>query len=111
MSGKSHFILELLRRKEEFFNPPPFRVVYAYGIWQEAFEKAQGIEFVKGVEDLSGVEFNSKQPSILVIDDLLEELLDNRELSTLLTREMHHKNIAVFFLSKIYISRVRACKM
>ena len=110
MSGESHFILEFLR-KEEFFSPTPSRVVYAYGIWQEAFEKAESIEFVKGVEGLSGVEFNSKQPSNLIIDDLMEELCDNRELSTLFRREMHNKNITVFFLSKIYISRVRACGM
>ena len=57
-----------------------------------------GIEFVKGIEGLAGVWFNSSQPSSLVVDDLMEELCNNKELSTLFTREMHHKNITVFFL-------------
>ena len=98
MSGKSHFILELLQRKTEFFQPCPQRVVYAYGVWQPAFNNLPNVEFVKGVEGLSGVEFNHNNPSILVIDDLMEELSGNKELSVLFTREMHHKNITVFFL-------------
>jgi len=100
MSGKSHFILELLEKRDQFFSPPQTRVVYAYGIWQQAFEAVHDIEFVKGVEGLAGVDFNPRQPSILVIDDLMEELSNNKELSTLFTREMHHKNITVFFLAQ-----------
>ena len=98
MSGKSHFILELLRRRADFLNPCPQRVVYAYGIWQSAFDDIKDVEFVKGVEGLSEVQFSHKVPSILVIDDLMEELASNKELSILFTREMHHKNITVFFL-------------
>ena len=98
MSVKSHFILELLKNRSLYFNPVPARVVYAYGIWQTAFDNIDGIEFVKGIEGLAGVGFNSSQPSILVVDDLMEELCNNKELSTLFTREMHHKHITVFFL-------------
>ena len=56
------------------------------------------VEFVKGVEGLSSVEFSHSVPSTLIIDDLMEELSNNKELSVLFTREMHHKNITVFFL-------------
>ena len=63
-------------------------MVYAYGIWQQAFEAVHDIEFAKGVEGLAGVDFNPGQPSILVIDNLMEELSNNKELSTLFTREM-----------------------
>ena len=98
MSGKSYFILNLLRRKKEFFHPCPDRVIYAYGVWQSAFDNVHDIEFVKGVEGLSSVNFSPNVPSILIIDDLMEELSNNKELSVLFTREMHHKNITVFFL-------------
>ena len=102
MSGKSHFIFELLEKQDQFFSPPQTRVVYAYGIWQKAFKAVHDIEFVKGVEGLAGVDFNPRQPSILLIDDLMEELSDNKELSTLFTREMHHKNITVFLAQNLY---------
>jgi len=98
MSGKSFFILQLMQEATKYFDPPPARVVYAYGIWQPAFDKAKNIQFVKGVEGLSQVDFNPKSPTILVIDDLMEELCNNKELSVLFTREIHHKNITVFFL-------------
>ena len=55
MSGKSHFILELLKNRNLYFNPVPVRVVYAYGIWQLAFDHINGIEFVKGIAGLAGV--------------------------------------------------------
>ena len=108
MSGKSHFILELLRRRNEFFTPAPKRMVYVYGIWQEAFKNIKDVEFVRGVDGLSGMDFNSKQPSNLVIDDLMEELSSNKEISILFTREMHHKKLLSSFWFKTYISRVKA---
>ena len=105
MSGKSHFILELLKNRSLYFNPVPVRVAYAYGIWQTAFDNIDGIEFVKNIEGLAGVEFNSSQPSILIVDDLMKELCNNKELSTLFTREMHHKNATVFFrLQNLYVA-------
>lgn len=98
MSGKSHFTLELVQNAEQFFNPPPERIIYAYGIWQKAFDNINNIEFVQGVDGLAALEFSARVPSLLIIDDLMEELCNNKELSVLFTREMHHKNITVFFL-------------
>ena len=83
---------------EMSFFPGNKKMVYVYGIWQEAFKNIENVEFVRGVDGLSGMDFNSKQPSLLVIDDLMEELSSNKEQSILFTREMHHKSITVFFL-------------
>jgi len=98
MSGKSHFILELLNRADEYFSPPPDRIVYAYGSWQPAFEKMSAVEFVSGKEGLQEVVFNPKLNNILIIDDLMEELSSDKSTSTLFTRDMHHKNVTVFFI-------------
>jgi len=91
MSGKSYFILELLRRSKEFFLPPPDRIVYAYGSWQPAFTKVHNIEFVDGVDGLKGITFDPKVNNLLVLDDLMEELSSDKNASTLFTRDMHHK--------------------
>ncbi len=98
MSGKSFFILELLRRSKEYFLPPPDRIVYAYGSWQPAFTKVHNIEFVDGVDGLKGITFDPKVNNLLVLDDLMEELSSDKNASTLFTRDMHHKNVTVFFI-------------
>jgi len=98
MSGKSFFILELLRRNKEYFLPPPDRIVYAYGSWQEAFSMVPNVEFVDGVESLKAITFDSKKNNLLVLDDLMEELSSDKNASTLFTRDMHHKNVTVFFI-------------
>ena len=84
-------------------NPVQVRLVYIYGIWQTAFDNIDGIEFVKGIEGLAGVDFNSNRANLLVIDDLMEELSSNKELSILFTREMQHKPLCfgVLFGSRL----------
>ena len=62
MSGKSHFVLQLLRNVDKFFDPPPRRIIYAYGILQSAFDKMDTVQFVKGVEGLASVTFSAKTP-------------------------------------------------
>ena len=97
MSGKSHFILQLLKRPD-LFEPPPERIVYAYNSWQSAFDGSPGVEFVWGIDGLSEVQFDPNVNNLLIIDDLMEELANGKKGSTLFTRDMHHKNVTVFFV-------------
>jgi len=98
MSGKSFFVLELLRNAADIFEPKPDRIVYAYGSWQDAFETMHGVEFVDGVAGLSEITFDKRLNNFLILDDLMEELSSDKKLSTLFTRDMHHKNVTVFFI-------------
>ena len=59
MSGKSHFIMQLIRK--DLFDPRPDRIVYAYGSWQDEFIKADGVEFVSGIDGLKEITFNPRK--------------------------------------------------
>ena len=59
MSGKSHFILGLIKRKD-LFDPPPDRIVYTYNSWQKDFDQCPGVDFVWGIDGLSEVQFDPK---------------------------------------------------
>jgi len=98
MSGKSHFILNIIKRADEFFDRKPDRIVDAYGSWQPAFEQVKNVEFVSGMDGLMSVSFNPKFNNLLILDDLMEELSNDKKASTLFTRDMHHKNVTVFFI-------------
>ena len=38
--------------------------------------------------------------NLLILDDLMEEMAGDKKASTLFTRDMHHKNVTVFFVVK-----------
>jgi len=96
MSGKSHFIMQLIRK--DLFDPRPDRIVYAYGSWQDEFIKADGVEFVSGIDGLKEITFNPRINNLLILDDLMEELSADKKASTLFTKDMHHKNVTVIFV-------------
>ena len=56
------------------------------------------MEFVWGVDGLSDVQFDPRLNNLFILDDLMEELAGDKKASTLFTRDMHHKNITVFFV-------------
>ena len=96
MSGKSHFIMQLIRK--DLFDPRPDRIGYAYGSWQNDLINADGVEFVSGIDRLKEIAFNSPINNLLILDDLMEGLSADKKASTLFTKDMHHKNVTVIFV-------------
>ena len=78
-------------------HPPPDRILYCYGEWQDMFTQMQGVEFVRGLnEDLVKRE-NLSGHTVLVIDDLADEV-DEKLIGALFTKLSHHRSISVIFL-------------
>ena len=103
MSGKSTLTRQLLNNMKLLFEPAPTRVVYAYGVHQESFDKFDtSVQLVHGIESiLSDDDFFDKNiPTLLVIDDLMDEISSNKLAISLFTRNVHHKNVTVIFLSQ-----------
>ena len=55
----------------------------------------EDIEFIKGIPDIEKV-----QDSIIVMDDLMLEVIENKDILKLFTIGSHHKNISVIFLTQ-----------
>ena len=100
--GKTIFLHHLLLENLDLFDERPPRVHYCYGSWQNKFDDMQrhGIEFFKGVpthDDLT-TWFGDKRGGILVLDDLMSEGGDDREILNLFTQYSHHMNVTVCYL-------------
>ena len=55
MSGKSCFIMEAIIRTEDILDPPPDVIVYAYGSWQDAFDRLHGLSLCRGWMNYPGI--------------------------------------------------------
>jgi hypothetical protein len=100
--GKTCFIQELLKSTAEIISPMPERIIYCYSIWQQRFSDmliaTPSIEFKEGMLDFSSIDKNIR--NLVILDDLMHESRDDVTIANVFTRESHHKNISIIFLSQ-----------
>lgn len=98
-SGKTHFVYNVLKLKEQLIDPIPDKIIYCYSVWQPLFNEltlqVPNIEFINGIPELEQI-----VNSIIIIDDLMTECIDNKEVVHLFTVGSHHKNASVIFLTQ-----------
>ena len=95
-SGKSVFVQRLIQHARAVISPPPERILYCYGSYQEAFSKIEGVEFKEGLP--SPNEFDGGKHSLVIIDDLMHET--NTVVSKLFTKGSHHTNTSVVYITQ-----------
>ena len=93
---KTVFTFRLIKLAQEIITPPPERIVYGYGEYQDIFPDYPEVEFHEGLPDVT--QFDGKTRTLLIIDDLMSESGDS--VSNIFTKGSHHRNISVLFLSK-----------
>ena len=100
-SGKTEFVKNLLKYQKIMFKDPFSRVVYIYG-QSEPNIKFSDIEIEKsrGIENIEEIieSFNSTQNNVLILDDVMNEIGDQKIISDLFTRISRHNNITVILL-------------
>jgi hypothetical protein len=99
MSGKTQFVLNLLKHSKVVFDKPVDRVVYCYSEWQKCFEELPNVEFVKGVEPvLDDNFFSNKKHNLLILDDLALSVCDDVRTTKFFTQGIHHRNLSVMLI-------------
>lgn len=99
-SGKTFLTRNILCDHESLMNMKNIRVIWCYGIWQDTYELplSSGVmlEYSKGLvgED----HLKESKPDVVVVDDLMSELGDNKSMANMFTRLSHHMNISVIFI-------------
>lgn len=99
-SGKTFLVRDILKHhKTLMYNMSNFKVLWSYGQWQSLYtEKVEGvsISYVEGLPDQQAIE--ERKPSLIVIDDLMTELANDKKMTNLFTKGSHHMNISVIFI-------------
>jgi len=94
--GKTRFVFRLIDNVSRMIDPPPTRIVYCYGEYQQLFCRYPRVIFHQGLPDLN--DFDGSEPALLIIDDLMHET--DETVAKLFTRGSHHKNVSVVYLAQ-----------
>ena len=105
-SGKSFWLYQLLRNKDDMFENPPEKVLYCYGMYQPLYEQMEKelpfITFQQGLPSISDLETlaNEKTCNLVCLDDLMESVMTSSEMENLFVKGMHHRHLSVIFLNQ-----------
>lgn len=102
-SGKTQFTLKVIKNANKMFEKPVTKIVYCYSIYQDVFNKLKpNVTFHQNLPTLKDIDKWSKDQdhTFLILDDLLMDIINSKEMVQLFCVLSHHKNISVFFLSQ-----------
>ena len=100
--GKSHFVCELIKYREQLFTSKFCRIIYCQpeSLTQKSdvFEKLKqyfpAIELCHGLPNISKLHLDvDNLPSLIILDDLMQAILNSSSMVDLFTVQVHHSNI------------------
>lgn len=103
-SGKSTWVHRLIKHAKDMFITPPSKVIYAYKHWQPLYDDlkrhVRGLEFTDKLpsEDELKKMVKTHKHTILVADDMMNEINADNYGSELFTRLSHHLGLSTILL-------------
>ncbi len=104
-SGKSFFVKDLIKHKQEMFSIVPDKIVWFYGIYQPMYDEIQNVTFIEGLpskyRDFLG------NHTLFIVDDLMSECGNDKRLTYLFTKGSHHLNLSIIFITQNFFHKGR----
>ena len=93
---------KLIENRNEMTSKQINRLIYCYGEWQSEFYKVENVKFIKGMDSVFKENdfFKLGESTLLIFDDLANELSGNPKASKLFTQDIHHKNVSIVFITQ-----------
>ena len=105
--GKTNYVIDLLLQNKERIYPSPTKIFYCYAVWQNSYDRLKEnlseIEFNEGLPILDNIDSN--EYNLFILDDLMDECGDNKNILHLFTVGSHHKNSSVIFMTQNIFSK------
>ena len=108
-SGKTTWVINLIEHRDVLFKDKIQKIYWFYGTWQRDYEKLKNdVIFKNGIdEENTSIEANS----MVVIDDLVAETENNRSVTALFTKLVHHQNLFLVYVSQNFYHQSREARM
>ena len=111
MSGKSTWIKNLLLQNAQLIYPSPHRILWIFKRWQPLYDELKhwipNIQFIEGItEDIkSDALIDSRDRMLLIIDDMIKDATQEKEICELYTESTHHRNLSVIYIMQNLFNR------
>ena len=111
MCGKSTWIKEMLLNIEGVISPIPGRIVWIYKRWQPLYDELKCripcITFIQGItEDIKSDTFiDPCDKTLLIIDDMMKDATQDREICEIFTEGAHHRNLSVICIMQNFSTK------
>ena len=84
------------------------KIIYCYGEYQPTYEEMRqsqpSIQFIEGFPDIENMT-DSSYHTLLIIDDLQNELADNLQLANIFCKTSHHRKCSLIFLQQALFNK------
>jgi hypothetical protein len=93
--GKTEWVMRLVNNVQEMITPEIKQVIWCYSEWQERY-KMLSVPIVRLVSGLPSKEALTQdfEPKLLILDDMMDTMKDNKQLTELFIKGCHHWNIS-----------------
>ena len=98
MSGKSTSMKQFLL--SDLITPPPNRIIWLYKRWQSLYDELKDrvphLEFMQWLPDNlnSDTFLNPQERTFVIIDDLMKDATENKDVCELFVEDAHHRNLS-----------------
>ena len=92
--------------KNMYSKDPPSHILYCFGIHQDLFDEMeqslsnfyskQGLPTVEEMDDFT----KDKKHKLIIIDDLMHEVMKNKDMELLFTQGCHHRRLSVILITQ-----------
>lgn len=106
-SGKTRWVYQFLKHlKNMYTRETPTQILYCYGIYQSLFDdmektipnfsSKQGLPSSEELDEFT----RDRRHKLIIIDDLMHEVVQNKEMELLFTQGTHHRCISVVLITQ-----------
>jgi hypothetical protein len=102
-SGKTYFVLQLLRHSDRLIDTKFDNIVFFYGQYNSAVEQIKSehpniVTVVEGIPDNIDDYIAEKKQNLFIFDDLMQEATSNRTLTSLFYKKCQHQQVSWIML-------------
>ena len=105
-SGKTFFVYRFLSNIENIFEKgeAPQKIVFCYSVFQKLYERIKHeiscVEFFHGLPTSEDLELFETEHTLLILDDLGEQLINDLNTCLLFTQGCHHRGFSIMRISQ-----------
>jgi len=95
--GKTEFVMKLVKYSPQLIQPSIQKIFWCYSEWQEKYRELMKnpiVNLVSGIPDKETLKQNENEAKLLILDDMMDTLKDNKQLTELFIKGCHHWNIS-----------------